>query len=203
MSKVRGKQRRGRARQGGGAGFVRIIGGDWRGRKIPVADVEGLRPSGDRGRETLFNWLQGKVHGARCADLFAGTGVLGLEAASRGAAEVTLIERSRKASESLRATVEMLDVGHVSVIEADAIEWLQRQAPQSLDIVFIDPPFDTNLAVSALEILRDQNCLASEALVYLEQPRASSPDLPAGYAESREKLVGEVRIRLLRPVETI
>jgi 16S rRNA (guanine(966)-N(2))-methyltransferase RsmD len=98
-----------RAGPGGGRGYVRIIGGDWRGRKLPVAVAPGLRPSGDRGRETLFNWLQPVIRGARCADLFAGTGVLGFEAASRGAAEVWLVENAAPIAKVLRESARLLN----------------------------------------------------------------------------------------------
>ena len=203
MGSGRGKRQKGRSNRGGGSGSVRIISGDWRGRKISVADVPGLRPSGDRARETLFNWLQGAIPGSRCADLFAGTGVLGLEAASRGASEVTLIERSREAADQLRETVGLLNANQVSVLEGDAIEWLRRQAVHSLDVVFIDPPFDTDLAETALGIIRDQQCLASDGLVYVECPRLVFESAPQGWMEVSQKVMGEVRMLLLKPVEGV
>ncbi len=122
-------------------GSVRIIGGKWRGRRLPVRDLPGLRPSGDRSRETLFNWLQASVEGAVCVDLFAGSGALGLEAASRGAAEVVLVEKLRAAVSDLRAVLLALKADQVTVIESDALQWLGSCPPQSVDIAFIDPPF--------------------------------------------------------------
>jgi len=189
------------AGSGGAGGNVRIIGGQWRGRKLPVADVPGLRPSGDRVRETLFNWLQHHISGARCLDLFAGTGVLGFEAASRGATDVILVDRSRQAVDVLRQSAQMLEASQVSVVEGDALTWLDHQQPDQFDIVFIDPPFDTDLATRALKILLESDCLSAGAQVYLETPRLSPSALTAGWLTERESVMGDVRIQLLnRPI---
>lgn len=195
MPKRRNTAGRGEARQRPGA--VRIIGGTWRGRKLPVADAPGLRPSGDRVRETLFNWLQTVVPGSRCADPFAGTGALGFEAASRGASRVTLVERSQPLAAALHELAHMLGAKEVSVIEGDGVEWLADQGPASLDLVFIDPPFDSDLAERALEAIATAECLAPGGLVYLESPRDAGPSPPGGYLQVREKCVGEVRMQLL------
>jgi 16S rRNA (guanine966-N2)-methyltransferase len=181
-----------------GAGFVRIIGGQWRGRRLPVSDAPGLRPSGDRARETLFNWLQPMLHGARCADLFAGTGALGFEAASRGAREVVLIEKSAPVAALLRRSAQALGAGQVTVVESDALKWLEGRAPRSLDLAFVDPPFDTGLAVETLERLAERGCLAAEAMVYVELPRLEHEAVVEGFLQSREKVVGDVRMQLLR-----
>lgn len=188
-----------RDRQGrrGAPGHVRIIAGAWRGRRLPVADAPGLRPSGDRVRETLFNWLQAMLPGARCADPFAGTGALGFEAASRGAAWVTLVERARPVAAALRDSLAMLDAQHVTVLEGDGVAWLSAQAPGSLDLVFIDPPFDSDLAAQALDAVVNSNCLAPGGLVYLESPHAEAPSPPGGFLLVREKRIGEVRMQLL------
>ena len=184
------------------AGSVRIIGGRWRGRRIPVADVPGLRPSGDRSRESLFNWLQADIRGARCADLFAGTGVLGLEAASRGASQVTLIEQSRRAARVIRESVEVLSKTEpcdVNVLEMDALAWLKTLDRGSLDIVFVDPPFGSGLEAHVLELLEECDALTDGALVYVETAReALSIPVPRGWSEVREKVLGEVRMQLLR-----
>jgi len=127
-------------------GSVRIIGGKWRGRRLPVRDLPGLRPSGDRSRETLFNWLQAHVHGAVCVDLFAGSGALGLEAASRGAAKVILVEKLSVAALDLRDVLLALKADQVTVVESDALQWLQSCPAQSLDIAFVDPPFGLHLS---------------------------------------------------------
>jgi 16S rRNA (guanine966-N2)-methyltransferase len=187
-----------RAGPGGGRGYVRIIGGDWRGRKLPVAVAPGLRPSGDRGRETLFNWLQPVIRGARCADLFAGTGVLGFEAASRGAAEVWLVENAAPIAKVLRESARLLNAEQVSVIETNALHWLAGRPASSLDLVFIDPPFDTGLAPQVLETLVDTRCLAPGALVYLECPRLDPLRAMKGFVQTREKVIGEVRMQLLQ-----
>jgi 16S rRNA (guanine966-N2)-methyltransferase len=180
-------------------GTVRIIGGKWRGTRLPVPDLPGLRPSGDRSRETLFNWLQAEIHGACCVDLFAGSGVLGLEAASRGAAEVTLIEKSRVAAGVLRESLQKLDAGQVRVVQADAIEWLAACQTQSLDIVFIDPPFSSSLHSRAIKLLAAGDCVKKGGLVYLETPREIPPPVPPpGWEIVREKLLGEVRLQLLK-----
>ena len=183
-------------------GTVRIIGGHWRGRRLPVPDLPGLRPSGDRSRETLFNWLQSSLRKARCADLFAGTGVLGLEAVSRGAAQAVLIEKSPKAARAIRQNVDVLSkdpAGEVSVVEGDALQWLQECAPGSLDIVFVDPPFDSGLERRVLQYLADLDCLVPGGLVYLESARIAPDSLiPSGFVTVKEKTVGEVRMRLLK-----
>ena len=180
-------------------GTVRIVGGTWRGRKLPVVDSPGLRPSGDRCRETLFNWLQPHIEGVRCADLFAGTGALGFEAASRGARQVTLVERSRSISAVLSESAAMLGATAVEVVTADALEWLARCAPASLDIVFIDPPFDSDLAEDALQSLLQRRTLAPGAMVYVESPVDRLPTIPAGLVEFKSKRMGEVHMCLLKP----
>ena len=132
---------------------VRIIGGEWRGRRLPVGALPGLRPSADRSRETLFNWLQAHIYGAVCVDLFAGSGALGLEAASRGAAEVILVEKVRMVARDLRDILLVLKADQVTLVEADALQWLQSCPAQSLDIAFVDPPFGLHLETRALELM--------------------------------------------------
>lgn len=193
----RGKTKRG---QGGGApGQVRLIGGQWRGRKLPVPDLPGLRPSGDRGRETLFNWLQAQVPGARCADLFAGSGALGFEAASRGAAHVDLVEIAPLAVSALVESRKLLGAEQVDVHRANALDWIAAQEPTSLDIVFVDPPFDSGLAVQVLQSIQQGGVVAPGGFVYVE----AAAQLPALVLQPpfelwREKELGEVRMRLFR-----
>lgn len=186
-------------------GTVRIIGGRWRGRRLPVPDLPGLRPSGDRGRETLFNWLAPWIRGARCADLFAGSGALGFEAASRGAKSVVLIEKAVAAVSTLQRNRETLlarDSGlDVQVLKQDALAWLKDCEPQSLDIVFVDPPFGTGLEKRALELMADGDCLADGALVYLETGKQEAGLLPGTAWEIvKEKSLGEVQMRLLKKI---
>ncbi len=180
-------------------GSVRIIGGKWRGRRLPVRDLPGLRPSGDRSRETLFNWLQAYVEGAVCVDLFAGSGALGLEAASRGAAEVVLVEKLRAAVNDLRAVLLALKADQVAVIESDALQWLGSCPPQSVDIAFIDPPFGLHLETRALELIRDGDCIRPGGYIYIETSRDASVPAPGeGWETAREKTMGDVRLLLLK-----
>jgi 16S rRNA (guanine966-N2)-methyltransferase len=184
-------------------GHVRIIGGEWRGRRLPVVDLPGLRPSGDRARETLFNWLQPYIRGARCVDLFAGTGVLGLEAYSRGAAEVTLVENMPLAVQALRAALVKLGIpgakAGVHLVESDAIRWLQACEPGSLDIVFMDPPFGSRLETQAMTLLVDRELVCVGGLVYVETSRKTPPLHPGlGWEILKDKTQGEVRMLLLR-----
>jgi len=180
-------------------GTVRIIGGKWRGTRLRVRDLPGLRPSGDRGRETLFNWLQMHLRGAQCADLFAGSGVLGLEAASRGAARVTLLEKSRPAAAEIRESLARLKADQVELIEGDAIAWLAQCEPGSLDIVFMDPPFGEGLETRALELLTARNSVRKGGFVYLETALdAPAPAPGPDWEIAREQVMGDVRMRLLK-----
>ena len=177
---------------------IRIIGGRHRGRKLPFADQPGLRPSGDRVRETLFNWLQPMIDGARCLDLFAGSGALGLEAASRGAAAVVLVERERLVVRQLRENVALLRLEHSEVVQADAVAWLDGPA-QPFDIVFLDPPFADGLLPRLLEALMRGNWLCPGALIYLESDATQGlPELPEGLEWEKQKRMGQVRFGLAR-----
>jgi 16S rRNA (guanine966-N2)-methyltransferase len=167
--------------------MVRIVGGRWRGSKLPVPQREGLRPTADRVRETVFNWLQPVMPGARVLDLFAGSGALGLEALSRGAHAATLIERDRELAASLRATLERLRRGDppevacdAEVIQADALRWLAGVPADGAvgkerryDLVFLDPPFTDDLWRPILAALSPW--LADDAWLYLETPRLEAP----------------------------
>jgi len=177
---------------------VRIIAGDWRGRRLPVADVPGLRPSGDRSRETLFNWLQPWVVGADCADLFAGTGALGFEAASRGAASVLMVEKHPRAFAVLTESVEQLQAEQVSLHAGGAMSFIESLAADSLDLVFVDPPFDSNLGGLVLERLADQGCVRSGGFVYVESPASAQIVPPEGWSTWRDQEMGEVRMQLFR-----
>src|SRR3954471_16312432 len=165
-------------RPGAAAHEVRIIGGQWKRSKLPVADLPGLRPTPDRVRETLFNWLGHDLTGWRCLDAFAGTGALGFEAASRGATEVVLLERDRHAARSLAQTAERLKAGGVRVECAEALAWMARSAPAAFEAVFIDPPFDSDLAGPA--IAAAARLVVEDGLVYVELARALEPADLAG-----------------------
>jgi 16S rRNA (guanine966-N2)-methyltransferase len=175
---------------------VRIIGGDWRGTKLPVAALDGLRPTADRVRETLFNWLQPMLPGARVLDLFAGTGALGLEAVSRGAREAVLVERDPALAAALRAIAAKLPGGErVRVAHEDALSWLRRAA-EPFDLAFVDPPFAADLWASVLAALAPH--LATDAWLYVESPVDAAPDPGAGWRLHREGRTRDVRYALLR-----
>lgn len=178
-------------------GHVRIIGGRWRGTKLAVPDRPGLRPSGDRVRETLFNWLMPALPGARVLDLFAGTGALGLEAMSRGAGKAVLVERDATLAASLRAVVDRLGAQDgIEVVQADALAWLPQQADGGFDIAFVDPPFAQDLWRPALAALLPK--LAADAWLYLESPVGVEPELPEDWRLHREGRTREVRYALFR-----
>lgn len=173
-------------------GELRIIGGEWRSRKLPVADVPGLRPSTDRVRETLFNWLQADIAGARCLDLFAGSGALGFEAASRGAREVVLVESDARAQQNLAANIVLLKAQQVQLVRADAMSWLQ-QAHGPFDVVFLDPPYASHLLAPSCALLEQQHQLAAQAKIYLEYPsQYELPQLPENWQIIRGKKAGQV-----------
>lgn len=180
-------------------GEVRLIGGRWKRSKLPVPRRAGLRPTPDRLRETLFNWLGQDLAGWRCLDAFAGSGALGFEAASRGAAEVVLIERDARLAAGLRAARERLGAAQVRVEAADALAWMARHAGPPFDLVLLDPPFGARLWEPALAAAR--RLLAAPGWLYLEADRAYEADALAahGYALHRHARAGQVHAHLLRP----
>ena len=181
-----------------GAGSVRIIGGRWRGTRLPVAESPGLRPSADRVRETLFNWLQPALPGARVLDLFAGTGVLGLESVSRGALSAQLVEAEPGLARALATAVARLGAtGEVAIHQGDALGWLRGQAGR-FDVAFVDPPFAGALWEPVLAAL--PAVLAPDAWLYVESPSDHAPVLPAEWALHREGRTRDVRYALYRRV---
>ena len=183
----------------GGEGQVRIIGGRWRNTRLQVPSLQGLRPTSDRVRETLFNWLMPKLPGARVLDLFAGSGALGLEAVSRGAASAQLVEHDPALVSALRQVVTRLDAAaQVQVTAADAVQWLDTAAPQQADIVFIDPPFAAGLWAQVFERLPRH--LAADAWMYVEAPAGAAPVPPAGWSPHREGTTRDVGYVLYRRV---
>ena len=180
------------------ANTLRIIGGEWRGRRIRFAGTGGIRPTPDRVRETLFNWLAAAVPGSRCLDLFAGSGALGLEALSRGAAFATFVERDRENATRLRETAALLAPERATVVQADAIAWLVGR-PEPYDIAFLDPPFDAGILADSMRLLESRGWLAPGAFVYVEMPGAQgAPALPAGWTAHREGRAGAVGYHLAR-----
>lgn len=190
--------RRTGAQTGRGApGHVRIVGGDWRGTRLPVADSPGLRPTSDRVRETLFNWLQPVLPGARVLDLFAGTGALGLEALSRGAREAWLVERDPRLADALRTTVARLHAGdRAHVAQADAPAWLRVPVQGRFDVVFLDPPFAAGLWSEVLAALPPW--LADDAFLYVEAPLGEAQRPPSDWAPHREGSTRDVHYALYR-----
>lgn len=182
----------------GGAGQVRIVGGRWRNTRLAVPDLPGLRPTCERVRETLFNWLMPRLAGARVLDLFAGSGALGLEAVSRGAAAAVLVERDPDLADRLRRQVERLGAqAQVQVVQADALQWLRRHDPVPFDLAFVDPPFAAGLWDAVLETLPAR--LAADAWLYLESPQDAHPAPPAGdWQPHRAGQTREVRYALYR-----
>ena len=181
----------------GAPGRIRIIGGRWRGTRLDVADAPGLRPTSDRVRETLFNWLLPALPGARVLDLFAGTGALGLEALSRGAASATLVERDPSLAAALRATVARLPGGEAAqVVQADALGWLGGQAEAGYDLAFVDPPFAAGLWDAVWPALLPK--LATGAWLYVEAPLGVPIALPSDWLRHREGGTREVSYALYR-----
>lgn len=165
---------------------------------MPIADEPGLRPTSERIRETLFNWLAPTIEGSRCLDLFAGSGALGLEALSRGASQVVFVEKSARAAAMLEESISTLQATGVEILQMDAMDYL-RGGPQAFDIVFLDPPFGADLSGDLCRLLDERGWLASGAMLYLEQQRKRPlPDLPDGWAVLREKTAGQVRYALVK-----
>lgn len=173
---------------------VRIIGGAWRGRRLAFPSVEGLRPTPDRVRETLFNWLGQRLDDQHCLDLFAGSGALGLEAASRGAAAVTLVEANAAACAALQAHCRALNATQVTVVRADALAWL-KTARGGYDLIFLDPPFAADLLPTVLQVVAP--LLTPTGTIYAEF--ATPPDLSA-WQVWREGRAGQTRQVLLKPI---
>lgn len=176
------------------AGEVRLIGGQWKRSKLPVADRPGLRPTPDRVRETLFNWLGQDLAGWRVLDAFAGSGALGFEAASRGAAEVLMLERDPMLGRSLAAAKARLGAETVQVLAGDALAWMGRAETERFDLILLDPPFDAGLHEAALA--QAQRLLGPGGWLYLEDAHAWSP--PPGLEAWRHLKAGAVHAHLWR-----
>jgi 16S rRNA (guanine966-N2)-methyltransferase len=186
-----------------GRNSVRIIGGTWRGRRVSFPDIPGLRPTPDRVRETLFNWLQHAVVGSRCLDLFAGSGALGLEALSRGAKELVFVEQAVAASRTLQEQLVRLGGERKGrVVEMGAARYLRTAAQPGggpFDIVFLDPPFGRDALAEYVPMLDAGNWLNVGGLVYLENPKAAGvPPLPSHWEILKSKSAGEVGYHLAR-----
>lgn len=176
-------------------GKLRIIGGDFRRRQLTVLDKPGLRPTPDRVRETLFNWLGQALYGKKVLDLFAGTGALGIEAISRGAAQVTFVESDRQVAAHITQNLETLKAQQGDVVVREAQAFLMQPA-QCFDIVFLDPPFHQGWAAGCCATLEADHWLAPEAMIYLETERDLTPDVPTHWVLHRETQAGESTARL-------
>jgi 16S rRNA (guanine966-N2)-methyltransferase len=178
-------------------GQIRIIGGQWRGRKLQFTATEGLRPTPDRVRETLFNWLSTDIAAARCLDLFAGSGALGLEALSRGADHCTFIDAAASSVDNIRQHLQTLGCEQGQVVKSDALRWLQHAPSQTFDLVFLDPPFGHQLLGPCCELLVNSGLLRAGTHIYLEEPAREQPTgVPEGWTLRSDKQAGEVHYRL-------
>jgi 16S rRNA (guanine966-N2)-methyltransferase len=175
---------------------VRIIGGIYRGKKLPVPLIDGLRPTPDRVRETLFNWLMHSIRNSRCLDAFAGSGALGFEALSRGALEVVLLEKDRNAYENLQRVAVSFQTQTLNMIHTDALQYLKQSSAQ-FNLIFLDPPFSQSYLLSSLDILAERPILVEDGLVYLEIPQ-QIPINPVHWQILKSKQAGQVVYMLLK-----
>ena len=184
------------------SGSVRIIGGKWRSRNLRFVSVDGLRPTGSRIRETLFNWLAPTIEGARCLDLFAGSGALCFEALSRGADCCLAIEANSQAVSELRHNQAQLTANNLEIVSGDCQKLLERgNTAKPYDIIFLDPPFDMQLHKQVNRLLISGNWLASKAQIYCEFPATEAQDLPLSWRLIKDKIAGNVRYCLFEYVE--
>ena len=180
-------------------GRLRIVAGKWRSRLLRVADIPDLRPTSERIRETVFNWLGGSVRNARCLDLYAGTGALGFEALSRGAAYVDFVESSGVAVGALETARSELDAENSRVHRRDAVDFLRASAGAQYDIVFLDPPYASDAIAKLCRLLAEEERVAAAALVYYEQPKARQDiEFPPAWRVTHDKTAGQVRFGLVQ-----
>ncbi len=181
---------------------IRIIGGQWRGRKLPVLEQQGLRPTPDRVRETLFNWLAPSIVGAKCLDCFAGTGALGFEALSRGAASVVMVEKHRETAQRLIANTELLQTQAADIFQEDFFAVLPN-FKQQFDLIFIDPPFGQTLVAPTLEALHTARCTSAAALIYVEaeKPLEQLTSSTEPWKIIKQKRAGQVHYHLLAELD--
>lgn len=190
-----------RSRTGTGAqaeSTLRLIGGTWRSRRLKFREMPGLRPTPDRVRETLFNWLAPVIPGARCLDLFAGSGALGLEALSRGAGETWLVEQHAATAATLRRNLELLEAANGKVFSGDALDFLRRPPERPFDVVFLDPPFRQGWLDRVCPLLESEGWTGPGSRIYLEYERENPPTaLPAAWRTLRQKEAGQLCYHLL------
>lgn len=174
---------------------LRIIGGAWRSRRIHFADTPEIRPTPDRVRETLFNWLADKITGARCLDLFAGSGALGFEAASRGAVHVVQVDHDALVVGMLAEQKRKLEARQIDIVQQDALDYVHQTA-QPFDVVFLDPPFGTDLLQRVLPVLTARRLVSTSGLIYVESPAQGTSNCLDSFHRIREKEAGQVRYEL-------
>ncbi len=181
----------------GAPGEVRVISGKWRGRKLAVLDAMGLRPTTDRVKETLFNWLMHDIDGAMVLDCFAGSGSLAIEALSRHARHATLVERDSALARHLQQNLRQLSCDNAKVQNQDCLALLAAPGTQQYDVVFVDPPFRQGLAIRCCQALEQQQWLAENALIYLETEKEQTvADIPNNWRLLKEKIAGQLAYRL-------
>lgn len=178
------------------SGQIRIIGGLWRGRKLPVLNSEGLRPTTDRIKETLFNWLMFDINQCRCLDLFAGSGSLGFEALSRGASQVIMVEKDHQVAQQLSQNLARLPQAPATVVNIDAVRYLASPATP-FDLVLLDPPFHRELLPQVCQLLEEKGWLSADAKIYIEREQAAEPLLlPPNWHLLKDKQAGQVTYQL-------
>ena len=175
-------------------GSIRIIGGKWRGRKLAVLDKQGLRPTTDRIKETLYNWLMPVIYDSECLDCFSGSGSLGFEAASRGAKSVILLEKDKQVVQLLNKNKQIISGDTIEIHQTNTLIWLNQPAQKQFDIVFIDPPFHQSLVAQTVSQLEKNNWLKSFAYIYIETEKDYElmTHIPTNWQLHREKIVGQV-----------
>lgn len=182
-------------------GEVRIIAGNFGGRKLAVLSADGLRPTADRVRETVFNWLQFDVAGANCLDVFAGSGALGFEALSRGAKSVTMLELDKNNAKQLINNIQLLGAKNAETMQIDALQFIARDSDDTFDIVFIDPPFHQDLMQKTIDSLFTSNLLKDTSILYLEQEKSLAlPSFPNGWHAYKDKTTSQVSYSLFKKV---
>ena len=193
-----GFMRRGVKKQQGTNGAIRIISGQWRGRKLPVLNAEGLRPTTDRTKETLFNWLMTDIRESRCLDCFAGSGGLGFEALSRYANSVTFVEKDTSAANQLQQNIKTLKLqsSQAELVKGDALSYLQ-QATEPFDLIFLDPPFNKGLITESIKLIDSRNLLTEDGLIYIEcETENASYPVPQNWQGIKQKQTKQVDYRL-------
>jgi len=180
-------------------GFIRLISGQWRGKKLPVKDKQGLRPTTDRTKETLFNWLMHDIREANCLDCFSGSGSLGFEALSRYCQFCTFLELDKQVAVQLQNNISTLKAENAEVIQGDSLRYLSQNASRQYDVVFIDPPFNLGLAQPCIEQLEEQGYLTENSLIYVEvESTLTNLQFPTTWSLLKEKNAGQVRYQLFK-----